>query len=104
MGSIEVQATEAMAEVEARPGDTVTIRLPENPTTGYSWELPGGYEVAANEFSGQGGSGAGAGAGGERVVTLIVGKTPATAEFRLVRSWGNAEPERSFTLVLAPPA
>jgi inhibitor of cysteine peptidase len=95
-----VRAIGTTARVEARPGDEVIVRLPENPTTGYSWEHADGQEMAASEFDAGGG---GAGAGGERVVRLTVRQSPGSATFRLVRSWVPGEPERVFTLILTPP-
>ena len=98
--AIIIRATGTTARVEARSGDEVLVRLPENRTTGFFWELAGDHEVVANAFVAPDGDGA----GGERVVTPIVGQSPASATFRLVRLLAKGEPERIFTLLLAPPA
>jgi inhibitor of cysteine peptidase len=39
MATIEVTRAEDGASVDARVGDTIVVRLSDNPTTGYRWEL-----------------------------------------------------------------
>lgn len=56
--------------ITARVGETVTLVLPETPTTGYRWRLTSQLEVVSDEFHP---SGTTPGAAGERVVVLRVG-------------------------------
>jgi predicted secreted protein len=98
--AIDVRAAGAAVQVEARRGDEVTVRLPENPTTGYCWAPGEDHELLASTFEP---GAAAAGAAGERVITLIVRQSPGSVTFKLVRSWAPSEAERVFTLVLTPP-
>ena len=99
MNQHEVEASGDSAEVLAAKGDRVMVRLPENPTTGYIWEMPGGVEIVSSDFrEGDGG----AGASGERIVTLIAGEVPVNASFKLTRPWENAAPDRVFMLRIRP--
>ena len=56
--------------VRAALGDTLLLRLPENPTTGYRWqfELPAGLGVSSDDFVM---ATSAAGAGGERTLRLL---------------------------------
>lgn len=55
-------------------GDRVEIRLPENPTTGYRWELVSGViEVLDSVLEPTPGSAGALGAGGTRVLVVRVG-------------------------------
>jgi inhibitor of cysteine peptidase len=39
MATIQVTIAEEGTSIEAAVGDTMVLRLPDNPTTGYRWEL-----------------------------------------------------------------
>lgn len=96
MADIEVRMDGAT--VDAKPGDRVVIRLPENGSTGYQWvlsEVDDGLEVESNDLSLPGT--ARPGAGGERVVVLQARKRgPARVSLQLKREW-EPEPIERFT-------
>ncbi len=89
MAEIEVGAAEAGGVVEARPGDGVTVRLPETPTSGYRWEVdpaaPAAVRPEADEYVP---GDAAIGGGGTRVFRFRAGD-PGDRSIRLVRrrSW-----------------
>jgi inhibitor of cysteine peptidase len=77
-------------EFEVDPNDKVIIRLPENPTTGYRWELEsfdsGILAPTGSDFLTTGSSSMGA--GGMRTFTFRA-HSPGTTSVRLIlrRSW-----------------
>ncbi len=86
-------------KVQARPGDVVVIRLAENPTTGYRWEVTDGPVLCGDEFAGAGGA---PGAGGERVLRFSVAG-PGTTWFSAVlrRQWvTDAVPQARFDVTI----
>jgi inhibitor of cysteine peptidase len=98
--------------IEVEQGDTVTIRLPENPTTGYQWQVAAdssarlgaiaslihqNFAPAATEA---------AGAGGERTL-VFEARAPGQALIRLLskQSWRGDEAATevfAFDLVVKP--
>ncbi len=87
----------------ARLGESIKLRLPENPSTGYRWSIdvapPGAAAVAASGWSPVG---AGVGAGGTREFVITI-KEPGkvTLRAKLWREWqgeGSAIQRREFTL------
>ena len=91
-----------------RVGEELVLRLSENPTTGYAWEIaqsgPGVLRVVANGFEQGGSPGAAAmpGAGGQRVVRLVANGA-GTVRLSAVqkRPWdapGVAQQTRDFTI------
>ena len=105
-----VQLTEqdSGSEVDVHVGDTVSIRLAENPTTGYRWNVANVDDSLVNiddsEFVESPGSGIGG--GGTRLITLSV-RSPgvARASLKNQRPWEpTAAPIRQFevTLNIAP--
>lgn len=68
--------------VDARVGDTLRIRLNENPTTGYLWRavVSDGLVIIRTEYAPDDRSGTLAGSGGVRTWTLQVTK-PGSHEF-----------------------
>jgi len=85
--------------VQAKPGDMVIIRLAENPTTGYRWEIAAGPVLSGDEFAVAGGA---PGAGGERVLRFSVagpGRTQVSAVLR--RQWeSGATPQARFDVMI----
>lgn len=81
-------------QFHVRPGDTVIIRLPENPTTGYRWAADpvegAGIALADSTFDQ---AGSGIGAAGTRTVTYRAIQA-GTAWVRL-KQWREWEGEGS---------
>jgi predicted secreted protein len=86
---------DAGKHVEIRPGDTLTIRLPENPTTGYRWQLASegavpsmAASLVSSNFAPS--TSTAAGAGGERTLTFAA-RDPGRSRMRLVykQPWLN---------------
>ena len=92
--------------VRVQPGDEVVVRLAENPTTGYRWEIDaprGGVEVADDSYDRP--RDEGVGAGGMRTFTLRAGD-PGEAEvrLRLARSWENEAVEQGSLAIVVEPS
>ena len=82
--------------IEVQTGDFITIRLDENPTTGYVWkeksDQQGILELTSSEFVRN--TGGGLGAGGQRVFTF---KALKAGSFSLYfKNWREWEGERSI--------
>lgn len=81
---------------------TVTLKLPSNPTTGYSWNVTQSEELfdITSEFQQPADQNL-AGAGGTEVYTLKPKKEgTVTVEFAYARSWEEKEPETKYTYEL----
>jgi predicted secreted protein len=94
--------------IEVRPGDTVRIRLPENPTTGYRWQVAADSGAALGAIASlvhqsfADAATSAAGAAGERTL-VFEAKTPGRASLRLVNkpSWrGDDAAAEDFALEL----
>ncbi len=90
--------------VTAATGDVITVRLVENPSTGYAWafELSAGLEEHENEFLQANVSPGVVGAAGTRELSVTATK-PGTQSVRgtYARSWGDpAETAGKFTLTI----
>lgn len=101
MATIEVGRGDQAATVRATIGDTIVVRLPENPTTGYAWEVQGdtlvGLRLAADDYVADRPSTLGG--GGQRTLTFGVveaGTWPLV--LRLRRAW---EPPEAYAEELA---
>lgn len=105
------QVGAALAETVLRPaqngqtvtvgaGDTIVVRLPENPSTGFRWEFAGAVAVS-DDFVG--GPPAMPGAGGERVIRFVApasGMLTIHAELR--RAWEkDAAPQSRFEVIVS---
>jgi inhibitor of cysteine peptidase len=82
--------------VSADPGDTIVVRLPENPTTGYRWEVAGGPSPSADDFTS---AGTGQGAGGERTLRFTAQPGPITLVLK--RPWESDKPQATFSISVA---
>ncbi len=104
MSTITLTRADDGRTVELRRGDTVTVRLAENPTTGYQWVLePAGDAVLALQGSDSvRPSDAAVGGAGERVFTFKAGKAgSATIRLELRRPWeGDAAVAERFAVTL----
>jgi inhibitor of cysteine peptidase len=99
MSEIEVRSTGA--QIDARSGDRIVVRIPESPTTGYRWivgDLPGCVELAGDELVPPRSSRPGA--GGERLVTLVA-THPGSARIvlELAQPWEGKAADRFELLV-----
>jgi inhibitor of cysteine peptidase len=90
--------------VEISLGEQITIRLDENPTTGYRWAIarnnPEILAPAGDEYNPAGS--AGIGGGGQRAFTFEAKKEGIDPlEFKLWREWeGERSVTRRFTLTV----
>jgi uncharacterized protein YjbI with pentapeptide repeats len=94
--------------IEVRQGDTVTIRLPENPTTGYQWHVAAASSAVLSAIASlihqnfAPAATQAAGAGGERVL-VFEARALGQASLRLVSkpSWrGDEAAAQDFSLDL----
>jgi len=98
MGEIVVTEGHSGGVVTARAGDSVALKLEENPTTGFRWEIASvDSQVLAlikDEFQP---TSPGIGGGGMRLFHFMT-KKPGTAELelRLTRSWESGAPKSVF--------
>ncbi|MFT3792582.1 MAG: protease inhibitor I42 family protein [Rudaea sp.] len=85
--------------LDLRAGDVVVLRLAENPTTGYRWEVveARGFEHEADDFTGAPASGTGR--GGERALRFKATATGAARiDLVLRRNWESAAPQRRYSI------
>ncbi|GAV45361.1 protease inhibitor I42 family protein [Streptomyces acidiscabies] len=93
MGEVRVSARDSLVQVRA--GDDIVVELPENPSTGYLWEITGieGLEVTGDDHA-SAPTGL-VGAGGSRVLRLRAEKAgEGRLELVYRRSW-EAEGENA---------
>ena len=103
MSSIVLTEADAGSTRQLKRGETVELRLKENPSTGYRWtidvEPPGAATIAS---SSQEPGAPGLGANGVHVFRIAAkGSGVVTLNARLSRSWegeGVAEERKSFIL------
>lgn len=99
--TLELTGEDSGTTRTVRVGERVTLRLPENPTTGYRWQADvdeARLRLVEDRFDGPQTP---RGAGGERVLTFEVLLTGSTT-LRLAnrRSWGDGEPTAEFVVDL----
>ena len=94
MAEVAVTQEDNGRVVSVKVGDTVSVRLPENPTTGYSWAIDSidakRLEADAPTYQGEG---AGLGTGGTRTWRLV-GRAPGRTRLGLKR-WRHWEGDAS---------
>ncbi|MGJ5895399.1 protease inhibitor I42 family protein [Streptomyces niveiscabiei] len=103
MGEVRVSARDSLVRVRA--GDDVVVELPENPSTGYRWEITGieGLDVTGDDHTPAPPGPAGAelvGAGGTRVLRLRAEKAgEGRLELAYRRPWeAEGENEGEYAL------
>jgi inhibitor of cysteine peptidase len=96
----DIELRDHTPRVSVTQGDRITVRLNENPSTGYQWSAaPTGdiLEVASSEFAP--GPTTSPGAGGARVIVLRSARAGhGQVHFTLARSWQREEPIDRWTL------
>ena len=106
MANIDLTKANAGTIVPANAGDTITLRLEENPTTGYLWtvkELNSSVlELVGEEYLI--GAGTGIGGGGERKLVFRA-KEAGASPLRLncERSWEPDNPLMTFSVTIEVP-
>lgn len=94
MSEVVIEQSDQGQTFEVRPGHTILVRLEENPTTGYRWEvdLPDERVVALEGSDYVQGAEAGVGGGGTRTFSFIA-QSPGTVDLvlRLRREWEAEE-------------
>ena len=83
--------------VEVQPGDSIVVRLPENPTTGFAWAIDKANDdvlrLQSSEYSP--GAGAGVGGGGHRSLSFQAIRAGTVGlQLKLWRDW---EGDKSVT-------
>jgi inhibitor of cysteine peptidase len=101
MAEIVVLEAQNGSTVAADVGDSLVVRLPENPTTGYRWQIDAatGLTLVADDSAR---ASSAPGAGGERQLRFTA---PAPGVFRveasLRRAWErDTEPQARFQVVI----
>ena len=93
MSDIIANEAQNRATLQAHIADTVVIRLPESPTTGYKW-VPLRGTTESDEFISRAGS---VGGVGVRVFRFPMTSPGAvTLELGLTRSWEKERPSKLF--------
>ncbi len=95
--SLALTAADSGKTLEVSSGDTLSIQLAENPTTGYRWAIQTsdepGLKLQNSEFSPQS-AGVGVGVGGQRIFTFRAASS-GTAHLQL-KEWRQWEGDRSI--------
>ena len=95
MAEVAVTPADNGRVVAVKVGDTISVRLPENPTTGYSWAIDSIYaqRLDAGAPANQG-EGAGLGTGGVKTWKLVA-RAPGRTRLGLKR-WRHWEGDTSI--------
>lgn len=95
MAIVELTGADDGTTVSVRPDDQIVLRLPENPTTGYRWELAPNQLIEVLSDTVELGDQPGFGSGGMRVLRLRP-ITTGSGQLQL-RHWQPWEGETSVT-------
>jgi inhibitor of cysteine peptidase len=99
--TIDLKASDAGTRPRLDVGDRATLRLAENPTTGFRWTIEfddSRVRLVEDTFEGPGEP---AGAGGERVLVFEALRSgPAPLNLTNKRAWESAEPVDTFAVEL----
>jgi inhibitor of cysteine peptidase len=90
--------------ISAKAGDYITIRLPENPTTGFQWRAehadPGVLQLQSDEFAPA--AGEAIGSSGVRMLRYLAKGPGHTAiTLQLERPWEATAPRSQFKIQVA---
>ena len=87
--------------VSANTGDTLTVQLLENPTTGFRW-MPGAFDTTVLQFGGDEfiiANGQGVGGGGVRAFGYqAIGGGSTGLQFSLARAWQPDSPSAVYSI------
>ena len=103
MADTTLTHADAGTTVAVNSGDTIVVRLEENPGTAYRWTIeelnPGVLEFVSDDF--QQATGTGIGGGGERKLVFRA-KQSGTSPLRLkcVRQWEPDNPSSTFSVTI----
>ncbi len=107
MSSITLRAEDDGSEIHAEVGDTIVLRLAENPTTGFLWaydSVNGPLDIVGDYYAkpDSGESLAGIGASTFRLFKLrVTGPETATVRLKRYRDWeGDASTEATFSITV----
>jgi inhibitor of cysteine peptidase len=101
MAEIEIGESQNGQAIPVKNSDVLLIRLPENPTTGFRWNVkeadPNLLKLQSDDFSPA--TAGGVGAGGVRLFRFVaVGSGEAALALDLARAWEPATPRSQFRL------
>jgi inhibitor of cysteine peptidase len=101
MAEIEIGEDQNGQVISFKNGDVLVIRLPENPTTGFRWNVkeadPSLLKLQSDDFSPA--KAGGVGAGGVRLFRFAaLGLGEAALALDLARAWEPAKPRSQFRL------
>jgi inhibitor of cysteine peptidase len=93
MSEIVIVQSDQASKFEAHPGDSILIRVPENPTTGYRWELDvADDQIMALQDSDYSGASKASIGGGTRTFSLKARRQGTVrVRLRLRRGWESEE-------------
>jgi predicted secreted protein len=103
MANITLTRADAGSFVTVNRGDMITVRLEENPTTGYVWKIeeidPGVLELVSEEYETV--AGGGIGGGGERkMVFRANAPDTSTLQLKCLRQWEPDNPLSTFSVTI----
>src|SRR5262245_22525929 len=104
MAVVELSPSDGGQSISVHPGDEILIRLPENPTTGFRWEVDSADPIVTSvgdEF--ELGQPATVGSGGTRVLRFRVATSTGIGRLtlKLRQPWeGDASVTDSFSIDL----
>jgi inhibitor of cysteine peptidase len=102
MTTITLTRSASGKTVETRAGDTIVVRLDENPSTGYKWAIETRHAdvIALQSAEYARAHGSGVGGGGQRILTFKAKKAGfAALQLKLWRAWeGDTSIIERFTV------
>ena len=104
MAEIEIGENQNGQAISVKNGDVLVIRLPENPTTGFRWNVkeadPNLLTLQSDDFSPA--TEGGAGGGGVRLFRFVAaGSGESALTLDLARIWEPTRPRSQFGLRLS---
>lgn len=97
---ISLTSKDNLATIKASKGDTIVLKLDENPSTGYHWiiEFSGGLKITSDAYKQRSGTQNLVGAGGTHTWTIDVAESGTQAIIGAYRAPGQpGAPESAFS-------